>query len=124
MARLPCPAQVHGSDKSGRIDQSQGVLTHTGPGGPRRSVARANVKLNGETIMAEKVAQIRALNDKLRQNLTGGSAVITPGIAALGHEAVNLIIRTISVFDDFCHANDPHEEHDFGSRSQWHNDIL
>jgi hypothetical protein len=22
---------------------------------------------------------------------------------------------TIPVFDDFCHANDPHEEHDFGS---------
>ena len=25
------------------------------------------------------------------------------------------IIKTIAVFDDFCHANDPHEEHDFGS---------
>jgi hypothetical protein len=22
---------------------------------------------------------------------------------------------SLSVFDDFCHANDPHEEHDFGS---------
>jgi hypothetical protein len=22
---------------------------------------------------------------------------------------------TIAVFDDFCHANDSHEEHDFGS---------
>jgi len=25
------------------------------------------------------------------------------------------IIKTIEVYDDFCHANDPHQEHDFGS---------
>ena len=24
------------------------------------------------------------------------------------------MVKTIEVFDDFCHANDPHEEHDFG----------
>ena len=24
-------------------------------------------------------------------------------------------MRTIRVYDDFCAANDPHEEHDFGS---------
>ena len=24
-------------------------------------------------------------------------------------------VKTIAVFDDFCHANDPYEEHDFGS---------
>jgi hypothetical protein len=58
---------------------------------------------------------IRALNDQLRQNLTGGRAVITPGIAALGPEAVARLVQTIAVFDDFCHANDPHEEHDFGA---------
>jgi Protein of unknown function (DUF3768) len=40
---------------------------------------------------------------------------MTPGVAALGEEAAARIIKTIAVFDDFCHANDPHEEHDFGS---------
>jgi hypothetical protein len=40
---------------------------------------------------------------------------MTPGVAALGQEATARIIKTIAVFDDFCHANDPHEEHDFGS---------
>jgi Protein of unknown function (DUF3768) len=35
-------------------------------------------------------------------------------VAALGPEAVERIIKTIAVFDDFCHANDPYEEHDFG----------
>ncbi|HEY6765595.1 MAG TPA: DUF3768 domain-containing protein, partial [Candidatus Sulfotelmatobacter sp.] len=42
-------------------------------------------------------------------------AVMTPGVAALGQQAVERIVQTISVFDDFCNANDPHEEHDFGA---------
>ena len=65
--------------------------------------------------MDSKTARIRALNDELRQNFAGGAAVMTPGIAALGAEAVAQIVKTIAVFDDFCHANDPHEEHDFGA---------
>jgi hypothetical protein len=65
--------------------------------------------------MDTKTARIAALNDKLRQNLIGGMAVMTPGIAALGEEAVRRIVQTIEVYDDFCHANDPHEEHDFGA---------
>jgi hypothetical protein len=40
---------------------------------------------------------------------------MTPGVAALGREAIERIVKTIAVFDDFCHANDPYEEHDFGS---------
>lgn len=59
--------------------------------------------------------RIRELNDELRQRLVGGVAVITPGVAALGQEAVERIVKTIAIYDDFCHANDPHEEHDFGS---------
>jgi len=65
--------------------------------------------------MTTQTARIRALNDELRQHLLGGLAVMTPGVAALGPAAVERIVKTISVFDDFCHANDPHEEHDFGS---------
>jgi Protein of unknown function (DUF3768) len=59
--------------------------------------------------------RIRTLNDELRQYLLGGMAVITPGVAALGQQAVERIVNTIAVYDNFCHANDPHEEHDFGS---------
>jgi hypothetical protein len=65
--------------------------------------------------MDSKTARIRALNDELRQNFAEGLAVMTPGIAALGGEAVARIVKTVAVFDDFCHANDPHEEHDFGA---------
>ena len=68
--------------------------------------------------MDSKTARIRALNDELRQNFADGIAVMTPGIAALGAlgaEAVARIVKTVAVFDDFCHANDPHQEHDFGA---------
>jgi Protein of unknown function (DUF3768) len=56
--------------------------------------------------METKTVRIRALNDQLRQRLIGGMAVITPGVAALGQEAVARIVKTIEVYDDFCHAND------------------
>ena len=64
--------------------------------------------------MSPDKARIRALNDDLRQHLLGGGAIMTTGIASLGAEAVLRLVRTIAVFDDFCNANDPHEEHDFG----------
>ena len=60
------------------------------------------------------VDKIRRLNDELRQYLIGSQAVITPGIAALGRDFVQRLVQTIAVFDDFCNANDPHQEHDFG----------
>jgi hypothetical protein len=65
--------------------------------------------------MTTKTEAIRSLNDELRQNLSAGTALITAGVAALGPEVVARIVKTIAVYDDFCHANDPYEEHDFGS---------
>jgi hypothetical protein len=64
-----------------------------------------------------KIEQIRSLNDRLRQNLDIGAetVVITTGVAALGDESVARIFRTIVVYDDFSHENDPYEEHDFGA---------
>ena len=65
--------------------------------------------------MTLKTKAIRALNDELRQNFATGTAVMTAGVAALGAGTVARIVKTIAIYDDFCHANDPHEEHDFGS---------
>jgi hypothetical protein len=65
--------------------------------------------------MAYDTGTIRRLNDELRKNLQTGIAVITPGVAALGREAVQRIVKTVSVFDDFNQANDPYEEHDFAA---------
>jgi Protein of unknown function (DUF3768) len=64
--------------------------------------------------MTTDTDSIRALNDGLRKDFSTGHAVITAGVAALGAEAVARIVKTIAVYDDFCQANDPHEEHDFG----------
>lgn len=64
--------------------------------------------------MSTDTDRIRMLNDELRQNLLGGGAVMTPGIAALGADAVARLVQTIATFDDFCNANDPYDEHDFG----------
>jgi len=65
--------------------------------------------------MSPATDRIRALNDQLRKNLSGGRAVMTPGVAALGSEAVYRLVQTIAIFDDFGSANDPHGEHDFGA---------
>jgi hypothetical protein len=65
--------------------------------------------------MPANTDRIRMLNDELRQHLLGGGAVMTPGIAALGQEAVQRLVQAISIFDDFCTANDPYGEHDFGA---------
>ncbi len=59
--------------------------------------------------------RIRTLNNELRRNLPNCHAVIATGIAALGPEAVATIVKSVAIYDDFCQANDPYEEHDFGA---------
>jgi hypothetical protein len=64
--------------------------------------------------MSTDTDRTRMLNDHLRKHLTRGRALITPGIAAMGAEAVERLVKTIAIYDDFCSATDPHEEQDFG----------
>jgi hypothetical protein len=56
--------------------------------------------------------RVRTLTDDTRKNPRGSGAIITAGIAALGIEVVERLVKTITVFDDFCNANDPHGKHD------------
>jgi hypothetical protein len=58
---------------------------------------------------------IQTIDDHLRKNPTADVAIMTPAIAALGQEATDRIVKTITVFDDFCHAHDPGDEHVTGS---------
>jgi hypothetical protein len=62
-----------------------------------------------------RAQRIRALDDHLRKNPTADIAIMTPGIAALGREAVDRIIKSITAFAEVCYANDPHEDHHAGS---------
>jgi hypothetical protein len=81
-----------------------------------RSYAFAALQHHGSNWdLDTRTERIRTLKDELRHHLTGGVAMITPGVAALGQQPVERIVKTIAVYDDFCHSNDPHEEHDFGS---------
>jgi hypothetical protein len=59
--------------------------------------------------------KIRALNDDARRHFTGCRVFITPGIAALGNEAVTAVLRRVRTYDDFTEHNDPYAEHDFGA---------
>ena len=65
--------------------------------------------------MTAAAERIRALNDDLRRNMSRGTAVMTIGVAALGPELVERVVRAVATFDDFCTANDPYSEHDFGA---------
>lgn len=65
--------------------------------------------------MSTDTDRICALNDQLRKTLTKGNAFMTPGVAALGPDAIARLVPAIATFDDFCTENDPHGEHDFGT---------
>lgn len=58
---------------------------------------------------------IRVLNDRFRQDLSLGTAAITRGVAALGEDVVQEILRAVASYDDFSPGNDPYGEHDFGT---------
>ena len=58
---------------------------------------------------------IRALNDQLRQSLTGGRIMITSGVNALGPIVVGQLLDLLRRHDQFDEGNDPYGEHDFGA---------
>lgn len=65
----------------------------------------------------EIIARIRWLNDMLRRNpgdAKHGRMVMTPGVAALGREAIHSALKGVRKFDSFNDANDPYNEHDYG----------
>jgi hypothetical protein len=59
--------------------------------------------------------RIRALDDQLRKNPTADVAIMTPGIAALGQEAADRIMKTITAMADICHDYEPDEDQHIGS---------
>lgn len=58
--------------------------------------------------------RIADLNDHARQTFTGCRVCITPGIQALGEDALRAILLAVQKYSTFTPDNDPYEEHDFG----------
>jgi hypothetical protein len=67
------------------------------------------------TCTQEKIARIRALNDQLRQTLTGGRIMMTCGVEALGPLVIAQLLDLLRRHDQFDEGNDPYGEHDFGT---------
>lgn len=67
--------------------------------------------------MERSPEKIGALNDELRRHLATKRdlAFMTPGVAALGSKAIDLIVQTIVVYDNFNQDSDPYSERDFGA---------
>lgn len=58
---------------------------------------------------------IQTLNDNFRKSLLGGKVMLTRGIFSKGKKAINEILDSVKMFNDFNHKNDPYNEHDYGS---------
>jgi Protein of unknown function (DUF3768) len=65
-----------------------------------------------DDLIAER---IRALDNHLQKHPISDIAIMTPGIAALGQEAVNQLINTITAFAEVCDAHEPDENQHMGS---------
>lgn len=63
----------------------------------------------------QRIALIRALNDRLRMQHVGGRLLLTPGVTALGADTVIAVLLAIQAFNSFSKESDPYDEHDFGS---------
>ena len=55
--------------------------------------------------------RVRALNDRLRQHGVGGTTLVTPGVRALGPDAIAAILAAVTGFSTFDDDNDPYGEH-------------
>ena len=61
------------------------------------------------------MTDIKSLNDTFRKTFIGGRVMLTAGINTKPSNEIAEIIRKVKQFNNFTTANDPYEEHDFGS---------
>ena len=61
------------------------------------------------------MTDIKTLNDTFRQTFTGGRVMLTAGINAKSQDDVARILSKVRQFNHFTEANDPYDEHAFGS---------
>ncbi len=61
------------------------------------------------------MTDVKTLNDNFRQTFTGGRVMLTTGINAKSQDDIAKILSKVRQFNHFTKANDPYNEHDFGS---------
>lgn len=61
------------------------------------------------------MTDVKTLNDTFRQTFTGGRVMLTTGINAKSQDDIAKILSKVRQFNHFTKANDPYNEHDFGS---------
>ncbi len=69
-----------------------------------RSVACASMPEtpSTDTEQDDRTARIRALNDQLHQQFTGGEILMTPGVSALAQDTLIRVIEAVRSFDNFA----------------------
>lgn len=67
--------------------------------------------------MTDVTVRIRALNDLLRRHGSGGSLIVTSGIAELGPLAIADIVSRMRDDANYSERKDPFGDHAFGSLS-------
>ena len=61
------------------------------------------------------MTDIKTLNDSFRRTFSGGRIMLTCGIRAKSQSELAEILNQVRCFNNFTTANDPYNEHDFGS---------
>ena len=61
------------------------------------------------------MTDIKTLNDNFRKTFSGGRVMLTCGINAKSQSEQAEILNQVRCFNNFTTANDPYNEHDFGS---------
>ena len=61
------------------------------------------------------MTDIKTLNDNFRKTFSGGRVMLTCGIRAKSQSELAEILNQVRCFNNFTTANNPYNEHDFGS---------
>ena len=61
------------------------------------------------------MTDIKTLNDNFRKTFSSGRIMLTSGINAKSQNDIARILAKVRNFNNFTKANDPYNEHDFGS---------
>ncbi|NCP25185.1 MAG: DUF3768 domain-containing protein [Erythrobacter sp.] len=65
-------------------------------------------------IAVPRAEAIAMINDQLRKTGTGGTIVVTRGVASLSGFDRTALLAALAAYDGFDAENDPHGERDFG----------